>query len=84
MKQFLYAFVLLAALAAPASAATCAEGIRVIDDMAKKLELSKSDQANIAALITKAKIEEKEGRQRNCKIIVADAIRYFLVKTSIE
>jgi hypothetical protein len=84
MKQVLYAFMLLAALAAPASAATCAEGMQVIDEMAKIMELSQSEQANIEALITKAKFEEQQGRQRNCKIILADAIRYFLIKTVID
>jgi hypothetical protein len=84
MKQVLCAFMLLAALAAPARAVTCAEGMRVIDEMAKILDLSPSEQANIEALITKAKIEEEQGRQRNCKIILADAIRYFLIKTVID
>jgi hypothetical protein len=84
MKQILYALMLIAALAAPARAVTCAEGMQVIDEMAKILELSQSEQANIEALITKAKIEEQQGRQRNCKIILADAIRYFLIKTVID
>jgi hypothetical protein len=84
MKQVLYAFMFLAALSLPASAVTCAEGMRVIDEMAKILELSQSEQANIEALISKAKIEDEQGRQRNCKIILADAIRYFLIKTVID
>ncbi len=84
MKQVFCVFMLLAALASPARAVTCAEGMQVIDEMARILELSQSEQANIEALITKAKIEEEQGRQRNCKIILADAIRYFLIKTVID
>jgi hypothetical protein len=84
MKHVLCVFMLLAALASPAQAVTCAEGMQVIDEMAKILALSQSELANIEALITKAKIEEEQGRQRNCKIILADAIRYFLIKTVID
>jgi hypothetical protein len=84
MKQVLCALLLFAALATPARAVTCAEGVLVIDEMARILDLSKNEQANIDALITKAKIEDEQGRQRNCKIILADAIRYFLIKTVLE
>jgi hypothetical protein len=84
MKQILCAVLLVVALGRPASAVTCAEGMRVIDEMSKILKLSKSEQANIEALVTKARIEEEQGRQRNCKIILADAIRYFLIKTVID
>jgi hypothetical protein len=84
MKQVLSALILFVALATPARAVTCAEGVLVIDEMARILDLSKNEQANIDALITKAKIEDEQGRQRNCKIILADAIRYFLIKTVLE
>jgi hypothetical protein len=84
MKQFVCAFVIVAALATPARAVTCAEGMQVIDQMAKILELSELERSSIDALITKAKIEEEQGRQRNCKIILADAIRFFLIKTVLD
>jgi hypothetical protein len=52
--------------------------------MARILELTDLERSSIDALITKAKIEEEQGRQRNCKIILADAIRFFLIKTVLE
>jgi hypothetical protein len=84
MKQFVCAFVIAAVLAMPARAVTCAEGMQVIDQMSKILELSELERSSIDALITKAKIEEEQGRQRNCKIILADAIRFFLIKTVLD
>ncbi len=84
MKQFLCIAVILAAAAGPARAVTCAEGMQVIDQMTKILQLSDVEQSNIEALITKAKLEEEQGRQRNCKIILADAIRFFLIKTVLD
>jgi hypothetical protein len=84
MKQFVCAFAIVAALASPARAVTCREGMKVIDDMSRILELSELERSSIDALITKAKIEEEQGRQRNCKIILADAIRFFLIKTVLD
>jgi len=84
MKQLVCGLIVFTALAGPARAVTCAEGRRVIDQMSKILDLSEMERSNIDALITKAKIEEEQGRQRNCKIILADAIRFFLIKTVID
>jgi hypothetical protein len=84
MKQFVCAFVIVAAFAIPARAVTCAEGMKVIDQMSRILELSELERSSIDALITKARIEEEQGRQRNCKIILADAIRFFLIKTVLD
>jgi hypothetical protein len=84
MKQLVYGLIVFASLLNPAHAVTCAEGVKVIDEMAKVLDLSDLERSNIEALITKAKIEDEQGRQRNCKIILADAIRFFLIKTVLE
>ncbi|MGO9460790.1 MAG: hypothetical protein ACLP1W_11845 [Rhodomicrobium sp.] len=84
MKQLVCGLIVLTALAGPARAVTCAEGRHVIEQMSKILDLSEMERSNIDALITKAKIEEEQGRQRNCKIILADAIRFFLIKTVID
>jgi hypothetical protein len=84
MKQLLSLAVICMTLTSPASAVTCAEGMQVIDQMSKILELSQYEQSNIEALITKAKLEDEQGRQRNCKIILADAIRFFLIKTVVD
>ena len=84
MKQLLCGLVFAAAFAGQAHAVTCAEGMQVIDQMSKILELSDIEQSNIEALITKAKLEDEQGRQRNCKIILADAIRFFLIKTVLD
>lgn len=85
MKKLLCLTVLAVAFAqTPAHAVTCEEGMQAIEEMSKILDLTPSEQSNIEALITKAKIEEEQGRQRNCKIILADAIRFFLIKTVID
>lgn len=84
MKHILCVLIMFVALGVPAHAVTCAEGMQVIDQMSKILELSELEQSNIEALITKAKLEEEQGRQRNCKIILADAIRFFLIKTVLD
>jgi hypothetical protein len=84
MKKLVYALAIVAALSGPARAVTCAEGMVVIDKMSKVLELNDLERSNIDALIVKAKIEAEQGRQRNCKIILADAIRFFLIKTVLD
>jgi hypothetical protein len=84
MKHILCVLTMLAALEVPAHAVTCAEGMQVIGQMSKILDLSELEQSNIEALITKARLEEEQGRQRNCKIILADAIRFFLIKTVLD
>ena len=58
--------------------------MQVIDQMSRILELSDLERSNIDALITKARIEDEQGRARNCKIILADAIRFFLIKTVLD
>ena len=84
MKQLVLALAVLAVLGGSARAVTCAEGMLVIDKMSKVLDLSDLERSNIDALITKARIEAEQGRQRNCKIILADAIRFFLIKTVLD
>ena len=84
MKQLICASLLLVAAAIPARAVTCSEGMQVIDQMSKILDLSENEQSNIQALISKAKREDEQGRQRNCKIILADAIRFFIIKTVLD
>jgi hypothetical protein len=84
MNKVLCVSLVLAALAAPARAASCAEGRQVIDEMSKVLTLSKAEQAILESLVTQARLEEQQGRERNCKVILADAIRLFLVKTVVD
>ncbi len=84
MKQLICGLTLFAAFAGPAQAVTCSEGMQVIDQMSRILELSDLERSNIDALITKARIEDEQGRARNCKIILADAIRFFLIKTVLD
>ncbi len=83
--RLLFSIAILFALGqTPARAATCQEGMQVIEQMSKILELTDLELSNIEALITKAKLESEQGRERNCKIILADAIRFFLIKTVLE
>ncbi len=84
MKQLFCGLIVFVALASPASAATCAEGVQVIEQMSKALDLPEAERSNIQALIAKAMIEDQQGHQRNCKIILAGAIRFFLMKTVLD
>jgi len=84
MRKLLFLPLLLVLPQTPAHAASCHEGMQAIEQMSKILDLSQLEQSNIDALIVKAKIENEQGRQRNCKIILADAIRFFLIKTVLD
>jgi len=84
MKQFVSGFILLAAWAGPAAAASCAEGFPIIEEMSKTLDLSEAERVNVQALVAKARIEERQGHQKNCKIILSGAIRFFLIKTVLD
>jgi hypothetical protein len=76
--------VTLAAAAPRANAATCEEGLVAIESMSRIMDLTDLEQANITALVVRAKQEGEQGKQRNCKLILADAIRFFLIKSVIQ
>ncbi len=84
MKRFAYGLIAIAALASPAGAASCAEGVQAIEEMSNALDLSEAELSKVKALIAKAKTEDQQGRERNCKLIAAGAIRFLLVKTLID
>ncbi len=84
MKQFVCGLIVFAALASPARAASCAEGVQIVEQMTGTLDLSEAERSRIKALVAKAKTEDREGRERSCKIILAGAIRFFLVRTVID
>ncbi|MFT4079176.1 hypothetical protein [Rhodomicrobium lacus] len=63
---------------------TCSDGMAVIDQMTQILQLSDTEQTNISALLSKARLEDEQGHQRVCKVILADAIRFFLIKTVLD
>jgi hypothetical protein len=71
-------------LAQPAAAVTCNDGLSAVADMSRIMDLNMAEKANVDALIVKAKLEAEQGRQRNCKLILADAIRFFLIKSVIQ
>jgi hypothetical protein len=58
--------------------------MQVIAQLSHAMELTPPEQANIDALIAKAKTEQGQGHERNCKIVLADAIRFFLIKSALE
>ena len=84
MKQFVCGLAVFAALASPARAASCAEGVQIVEQMTGALDLSEAERSKIKALIAKAKTEDREGRERSCKLILAGAIRFFLIRTVID
>jgi len=83
-RSFLLAVIVGALFIAPARAVTCQDGLAAIESMSRVMELTAFEQANIEALITKARLENDKGKQRNCKLILADAIRFFLIKSVIQ
>lgn len=83
-RTLLLSMIIGALMTAPAKAVTCEDGLSAIDNMSKIMELSDFEQANIQALMVKAKLESDRGRQRTCKLILADAIRFFLIKSVIR
>ena len=84
MKQFACGLIVIAALAGPARAASCTEGVQIVEQMTDALDLSDAERTRVKALIAKAKTEDQQGRERACKIVVAGAIRFFLIKTVID
>ena len=84
MKQFAYGLIVFAALAGPARASACAEGVEIVEQVSNNLDLSGSERAKVKALIAKARLEDQQGHERNCKIAAANAIRFLLVKTAID
>jgi hypothetical protein len=84
MKQFVRGLAVFAALAGPAHAASCAEGVQIVEQMTGTLDLSEAERLKIKALVAKAKTEDQQGHERSCKLILAGAIRFFLVRTVID
>jgi 16S rRNA G966 N2-methylase RsmD len=84
MKHVLSIAAIVALSRGSAHAVSCEQGMKVIGQMSKVLELNEVEQNNIQALIDKAKREEEQGHEHDCKVILADAIRFFLIKTVLE
>jgi hypothetical protein len=84
MKPFVYGLAALAAFASPVRAASCAEGVQVIEQISNALGLSGAELSKVRASIAKAKAEDRQGRERNCKIAAAGAIRFLLVRTLVD
>ncbi len=84
IKPFVCGLAILAVLASPARAGSCAEGVQIIEQISNTLDLSEPERSKVRALIAKAKTEDREGRERNCKIAAASAIRFFLVRTLVD
>jgi hypothetical protein len=86
MKRILLlsAAISVLTMAEAQAAVTCQDGLEAIEGMARIMDLSDFEQANIQALLAKAKLEGDKGKQRNCKLILADAIRFFLIKSVMQ
>lgn len=84
MKQFVCGLIVFAALAGPARAASCAEGVQIVEQMTGTFDLSEAERSKIRALIARSKTEDREGHERSCKLILAGAIRFFVIRTMID
>ncbi len=84
IKQFAFGVAVLAFLASPVRAASCAEGAGIVEQMAGTLDLSEAERSKVKASIAKARTEDSQGRERACKTTLAGAIRFFLIRTVID
>ncbi|MDX2264120.1 MAG: hypothetical protein NW215_04030 [Hyphomicrobiales bacterium] len=61
-------------------AATCAEGLIMLQNTLSKVGLSEDEQIDAQDLMFQAKVEYDRGNAQVCKYIVADVIRFFVLK----
>jgi hypothetical protein len=75
---FLLGGVLIAA--PPAGAASCAEGLAMLEQTLSKTQLNDEELAIVTDLMFKAKVEADRGNTQKCVYIVGDIIKLVFVK----
>jgi hypothetical protein len=66
---------LVMVLATPAQAATCTEGLIMLDKTLRKMSLGDDEFDAVTDLMLKAKVEADRGNTEKCVYIVGDIIR---------
>lgn len=65
---------------APVSAATCAQGMTMVENSIDTFKLDESERYKAELLLRTAIIAEELGQERKCKIILGDIIQYYFLK----
>ena len=78
LASFLLGSVLLAVT--PVQAASCVEGLVMLEKTLRKLELADEEFDLVTDLMFKAKIEADRGNAQKCVYIVADIIKLVFLK----
>ena len=65
---------------APAQAATCTEGLIMLEKTLRKLELNDDEFTIVTDLMFKAKVEADRGNLQKCVYIVGDIIKVVFLK----
>lgn len=65
---------------APAYAATCSQGMTMVENAIDTFQLDANQRYKAELLLRTAIIAEELGQERKCKIILGDIIQYYLLK----
>jgi hypothetical protein len=68
------------ATASPAPAATCVEGLIMLEKTLRKMELNDEEFTIVTDLMFKAKVEADRGNMQKCVFIVGDIIRVVFLQ----
>jgi hypothetical protein len=66
--------------APPARAATCVEGLIMLEKTLRKMELNDEEFNIVTDLMFKAKVESDRGNMQKCVFIVGDIIRVIFLR----
>jgi hypothetical protein len=67
---------------APAQAATCVEGLIMLEKTVRKMDLNDEEFNLVTDLMFKAKVEADRGNMHKCVYIVGDIIRLLFVQNT--
>ncbi len=84
MKKVFYAAFLTYCCAAPALAASCSQGMAMVEASIDTFQLNEEERYKAELLLRTAIIADELGQERKCKIILADIIQYYFLKEPVE
>lgn len=79
MKLIVLGLSLMLAGSQAVLAATCAEGLIMLQNTVRHAGLTEDDMFKVEDLMFQAKVEYDQGNSKLCKYIVADIIRHYLL-----
>ena len=75
-------FASLLVMSAPARAATCSEGLIMLEKTLRKIALNDEQFTIVTDLMFKAKVEADRGNPHKCVYIVGDIIKLVFLKNA--